>query len=147
LNTCSRELNMIIEVVLNLWFATLSYRKVRGDTTRKLFLSLFLSLFLVRIKLLLSSWRKSRRRFNSRSFMRVAIGKACSLVCLPRRQIWSRFPALRRYNFFLFFLCAPAVNRQRDWRVISLTTLRHPSSAPVLLLPYHGECNLLRKSY
>lgn len=41
------------------------------------------------------------------------------------RQGWSHFPALRRYNsFFSSLLCTSATNRQRDWRVISLTVLR-----------------------
>lgn len=47
---------------------------------------------------------RSRRRFDSRSFMRAASrGDAIRLARTDRRQIWSRFPALRRCNSFRFF--------------------------------------------
>lgn len=86
------------------------------------------------MELLLSSWRRSRRWFDSRSFMRVA-NQEGSFMYLPDGRVDRIF---RHYagiisSFFPSPLCTSATSHQRDWRVISLTVLRLPSFLPVSL--------------
>ena len=63
-------------------------------------------------------------------------------------QSWSHFPALRRYNSFLFFFAFLHINHQ-PWLTSDIVNgLRLPSFFyPSFALPYDGARDLLWKSH